>query len=41
MGREVQVRFAGDEYPGAEGRQAEPTLEDYYVFAGGIMEENF
>lgn len=40
MGREVQVRFVGEEYPDAEGSRAEPTLEDYYVFAGGIMEEN-
>lgn len=40
MGREVQVRFAGEEYPEAECSLAEPTLEDYYVFAGGIMEEN-
>ena len=41
MGREVQVRFIGEEYPEADGCRAEPTLEDYYVFAGGIMEENF
>ena len=40
MGSAVQVRFVGEEYPEAEGRRAEPTLEDYYVFAGGIMEEN-
>ena len=40
VGREVQVRFLGEEYPEAEGSRAEPTLEDYYVFAGGIMEEN-
>ena len=40
MGREVQVRFIGEEYPEADGCRAEPTLEDYYVFAGGIMEEN-
>lgn len=39
-GSEVQVRFVGEEYPEAEGSRAEPTLEDYYVFAGGIMEEN-
>ena len=41
MGREVQVRFVGEKYPDAEGSRAEPTLEDYYVFAGGVMEENF
>lgn len=40
MGKEVQVRFVGEEYPEVQGSQAEPTLEDYYVFAGGIMEEN-
>ena len=40
MGSAVQVRFVGEEYPEAEGRRAEPTLEDYYVYAGGIMEEN-
>ena len=33
VGREVQVRFLGEEYPEAEGSRAEPTLEDYYVFA--------
>lgn len=41
MGREVQVRFVGEKYPDVEGSRAEPTLEDYYVFAGGVMEENF
>ena len=36
MGKEVQVRFVGEQYPGAENREAEPTLEDYYIFAGGV-----
>ncbi len=40
MGKEVQVRFVGEEYPEVQGSRAEPTLEDYYVFAGGIIEEN-
>lgn len=40
MGKEVQVRFVGEEYPEVQASRAEPTLEDYYVFAGGIMEEN-
>ena len=35
MGKEVQVRFVGEQYPGVENYQAEPTLEDYYIFAGG------
>lgn len=35
---EVQVRFVGEKYPGVENLQTEPTLEDYYVFAGGKRE---
>lgn len=35
MGKEVQVRFVGEQYPGVENYLAEPTLEDYYIFAGG------
>ncbi len=38
MGKEVQVRFVGEEYPNVKISQAEPTLEDYYIFAGGIIE---
>ena len=37
MGKEVQVRFVGERYPDVENQQAEPTLEDYYIFTGGIM----
>lgn len=37
MGKEVQVRFVGEKYLDAECCQAEPTLEDYYIFVGGIM----
>jgi len=39
-GRGVQVRFVGESYPGIESRQAEPTLEDYYIFTGGIKKES-
>lgn len=39
MGKEVQVRFVGEKYPEAENCQKEPTLEDYYIFAGGIVNE--
>lgn len=39
MGNNVQVRFVGDKYSAAESFQVEPTLEDYYIFAGGITEE--
>ena len=38
MEKDVQVRFVGEEYPGVKSSQAEPTLEDYYIFAGGIIE---
>ena len=38
-GKEVQVRFVGERYPDAENCQAEPTLEDYYIFTGGVTEE--
>ena len=38
-GKEVQARFVGEPYPAVENREVEPTLEDYYVFAGGILEE--
>lgn len=37
-GKNVQVRFVGEEYPEAESCPMEPTLEDYYVFAGGVDE---
>ena len=40
MGKEVQVRFVGERYPDAENQQVEPTLEDYYIFTGGIMNES-
>jgi len=36
MGKAVQVRFVGERYPDVENCQAEPTLEDYYIFAGGV-----
>lgn len=39
MGNNVQVRFVGEKYSAAESCQVEPTLEDYYIFAGGITEE--
>lgn len=39
MGKEVQVRFVGERYPDAENQQVEPTLEDYYIFTGGIKFE--
>lgn len=39
-GKEVQVRFVGDKYFDVENCQAEPTLEDYYIYAGGIMDES-
>lgn len=35
MGNEVQVRFVGEQYLSVENYQVEPTLEDYYIFAGG------
>lgn len=40
MGKEVQVRFVGDRYPDVKNCQVEPTLEDYYIFTGGIMNES-
>lgn len=39
MGNNVHVRFVGKKYSAAESCQVEPTLEDYYIFAGGITEE--
>ena len=39
MGREVQVRFIGEEYPEADGCRAEPTLEDYYVLQEGLWKK--
>lgn len=38
MEKDVQVRFVGEKYPDVKISQAEPTLEDYYIFAGGITE---
>ena len=40
MGNDVQVCYVGDEYSGVNNSAAEPNLEDYYVFAGGILEES-
>lgn len=40
MGKDVQVRFVGEKYPNIESCPAEPTLEDYYIFSGGIVEES-
>lgn len=37
-GKEVHVRFVGEAYPGVNCIQAEPTLEDYYIFAGDMKE---
>lgn len=39
MGKEVQVRFVGERYPDVENYEAEPTLEDYYIFAGSSMDK--
>lgn len=43
MGKEVQVRFVGEKYadencPATEMNRVDPTLEDYYIFAGGREE---
>ena len=38
MEKDVQVRFVGEKYPDVKISQAEPTLEDYYIFAGGMIE---
>ncbi len=38
MEKDVQVRFVGEKYSDVKISQAEPTLEDYYIFAGGITE---
>lgn len=40
MGRDVQVRFVGDKYPNAKSCPVEPTLEDYYIYYGGKIEES-
>lgn len=40
MGNDVQVRYVGDEYSDVDNFVVEPNLEDYYVFAGGILEES-
>lgn len=40
MGKNVQVRFVGEPYPGVDTVQAEPTLEDYYIYAGGVKGES-
>lgn len=38
VGKEVYVRFVGEAYPGVNCIQAEPTLEDYYIFVGDMKE---
>lgn len=35
-GGKVQVRFVGEQYPDIENLPVEPTLEDYYMFTGGV-----
>ncbi len=40
LGKDVQVRFVGEKYPDVENCPVEPTLEDYYIFSGGIIEES-
>lgn len=35
-GKNIEVRYVGDKYPGIESLSAEPTLEDYYMFISGI-----
>ena len=32
MGKDVQVRFVGDPFPGIECRSVMPALEDYYIY---------
>lgn len=39
VGKDVQVRFLGEQYLEVENYQVEPTLEDYYIFSGGNMNE--
>lgn len=34
MGKDVLVRFTGEEYPGVESSPVEPTLEAYYICIG-------
>lgn len=40
LGKDVQVRFVGEKHPDVENCPVEPTLEDYYIFSGGIIEES-
>lgn len=40
MGNDVQVRFVGESYPGVDAARAEPTLEDYYIYTGGVKGES-
>lgn len=40
MGKDVQVRFVGREYPNIESCLVVPTLEDYYIYVGGSIEES-
>lgn len=40
MGNKVQVRYVGEVYSDVDNSTVEPNLEDYYVFAGGILEES-
>lgn len=39
LGKGVQVRYVGEKYADVENYPVEPTLEDYYIFSGGIIEE--
>lgn len=40
VGRDMQVRYVGDPYPDVENIKSNPTLEDYYIFTGGIINES-
>lgn len=35
-GKNVEVRYVGDNYPDIESLSVKPTLEDYYMFVSGI-----
>lgn len=40
MGKDVQVRFVGDQIPNIECRSVMPTLEDYYIYVNEKTKSN-
>lgn len=39
LGKDVLMRYVGEKYPDIDSYRVTPTLEDYYIYTGGIIED--